>query len=182
MIATARQAQSESGASLDPALVSEFYLWLWWWTETSGHAIDLGALGSIDAWVDDRVSLSDVRDAKNKTVLAGDRAPGTPEGHAAIEGGKMPEELRIVIRRDGQEYGVTMKGAHMDLSGLRLPGSAESMEEEQVQERLLLAEQITDLLAAIFRRFALVRVSPTGALETVPALRAWIASRPGGRE
>jgi hypothetical protein len=171
-----------SGSDLrrvDPEIVAEFYLWLWW-RGSRDEDLDLDGIGPIRASVDDRVALIDRQDRKCRSVLSGGRSPAVPEAPAALLGGKLPAEVRVVLRRKDTEFTATLKGEQIDLSGLRVPAlTGDEDEVAKVLDRMALLEEASDLLGALFQRFAAERLAPDWSTTRLPAIQRWIAELRG---
>lgn len=167
-----------------PHVASEFYLWLWYTSERSGGTLSLGdEQGELTFWVDDRLTFRGSGEDKVSAVLTGEAPSTTLEARAALRGGKVLRDLKLAVRREEREYAVTLRGGVIDLAGARLPGVVKGGDvAEVVYERMFLYEELHWILGALFRRFAEARAAPAWEAETVPALRAWSAGRPGASE
>lgn len=156
-------------------LASEFYLWLWWRSESEGATLDLEApVGRVDLWVDERLGFRAVDDARVTVLLTGDNPSATLEARAALAGGKQVAELRLGVRRDDREFLVTLKGPASHFTALKLPAAVTDGGPEGLWERVHLAEEVMWVVGAAYRRFAALRASPTWGSEVRPAIRSWI--------
>lgn len=166
--------------TVPPHVASEFYLWLWYTSETAGGTLDLGEEGAIVFWVDDRLSFRATGEDKVSAVLTGEAPATTPEARAAVLGGKVLRDIKLALRREDREYTVTLRGAGIDVSGAKLPGVVKGGEEaELVYERMFLYEELHWMVNALFRRFAGERATPAWTDTVLPAIRAWISERRG---
>ena len=163
-----------------PHVASEFYLWLWYRSETGQGRIDLGESGAVDFWVDDRISFRAVGEERVSAVMTGENPSTTPEAHAALAGGKVIRDVRLALRREDREYFVTLKGPRIEVSGAKLPALVKSGDEGEVlYERMFLYEELHFVLAALFRSFSEARCAADWSAATLPDLRRWVAVRPG---
>ena len=163
-----------------PHLTTEFFAWLWFASEREGGSLflgdpDEGGFGAVDFWVDERLSFRYPDDEKVRAVLTGENAAATLEARAALLGGKVVRDLRLALRREEREYTVTLRGAHLDLQGAKLPPHAVDGEDELLYERMFLYEDLWHVLGALYRAFAEERTSVEWGTETLPAMRAWAA-------
>ncbi len=159
-----------------PHLVPEFLTWLWFASERDrGHADLGGELGHIDYWVDDRIAFRDVDSDKPRAVLTGENPSTAPEARAALGGGKVLREVRLVLKREDREFNVTLKGPNLDLAGVKLPQLIKGAAEEVMYDRMALYEELHFMIAGLFRRFAAERATELWAEQTLPAVRAWVA-------
>lgn len=161
-------------------LGSEFLLWLWWSSENNGGRFSLGApAGVVDVWVDDRLAFRQPSETKVSAVITGENPAHTLEARAALAGGKVVQDLRVGVRRDDREYFATLKGAGLDIAGLKLPQVLSETPDEVVVDRMFLYEEFVLVLRSLFDAFTAERLGSGWASSTVPAIRAWLVGREG---
>lgn len=157
-----------------PHLTSEFLLWLWYASERDQGRLELGGdEGWVDYWVDQRLAFRTPDEDKAKAVLTGDNPSATLEARAALAGGKIVQDLRLGLRRQGREYSLNLKGVHLDVAGAKLPTECKGGEDEVLYERMFLYEDLWFVVRCLYRRFATERASAAWASEHLPAMRAW---------
>jgi hypothetical protein len=163
-----------------PHVASEFFLWLWYRSETGQGRVDLGESGAVDFWVDDRIAFRAVGEEKVSAVMTGENPSTTPEAHAALAGGKVIRDVRLAIRREDREYAVTLKGPRVEIAGVKLPALVKSGDDGEVlYERMFLYEELHFVLAGLFRAFAETRCAADWKDTTLADLRRWAATQPG---
>lgn len=174
----------ETEGGLPPHLSAEFYLWLWYTSEVDRGAIDLGGdAGEVQFWVDDRIAFRSPGEDKATTVLSGERPTDAPEARAALGGGKVLREVRLVLMREEREYTLTLRGPGMTITGAKLPGQVKTGDVAEIlYDRMFLYEEMHFVLAALFRRFAEERTSASWHTGTLPGLRRWVAGRTAADE
>jgi len=161
--------------ALLPHLVPEFMTWLWFASERDGGSVLLSEeLGRIDYWVDDRIAFRDMDSDKPRAVMTGENPSTSPEARAALAGGKVLRELRLVMRREDREFYVTLKGPHLDIQGVKLPQMIKGAAEEVMYDRMALYEELHFMLTGMLKRFSVERTSDAWAESTLPAMRAWV--------
>ena len=166
---------TQDGLPILPHLASEFYAWLWWSSEVQGAVFELAdPLGQIELWVDERLAFRNPGDGKVTAVMTGEAPSTSLEARAALAGGKVLQDLRVGLRRDDREFTVTLKGPEMHLHGARLPQVVSEGEDEVLYDRMFLYDELTFVIAALYRQFATVRCESTWNDEVLPALRRWI--------
>jgi hypothetical protein len=162
-----------------PHLGAEFLGWLWFATER-----DLGTLGledgSVDVWVDDRISFRSPEEDRPRTVLTGDNPGHTLEARAALAGGKLVRELRLGFRREEREYLVTLSGPSLEVKGAKLPPAGDGDDESVLYDRMFFYEELHFLLRALLLKFAKERCSEAWFVETLPAMRSWVGGASAG--
>ncbi len=166
-----------------PHIASEFYCWLWWATEVRDGAFDLGGdIGHVSVRVDERLAFRNPNDTKISAVMTGDNPGAQLESRAALAGGKVLQDLRVIVRRDDREFGVTLKGPTLDLQRVKLPQAVDGGGEEALYDRMFLYEELCFVLAALFREFGELRVSPAWRDRVLPAVQAWVQALPDGSD
>jgi hypothetical protein len=158
-----------------PGLASDFYLWLWYVSQRDGGRFDLGATGErVELYVDDRLAFRAPGETKVSAVLTGDNPSETIEARAAVFGGKILQELRVRLRRDEQEFAVTLKGPELHLTRIKLPQILSESESEAILDRMARYDELVFIVGEIFEGFCAVRASDAWVGEVEPALRAWV--------
>jgi hypothetical protein len=170
-------ADATDGLPVLPHLAAEFYLWLWWASDTRGHVVDLGGdVGRVDVWVDERLAFRSAHDGKVNVVLTGEDPAGTLEAKAALRGGKVLHEVRVGIRRDDREHLVTLHGPAVEIRQLKLPAGGDGGHEQVLFDRLFLYEEVVFVLGALYRSFAAQRSDAAWNREVLPQLSAWMTA------
>ena len=159
-------------------LSAEFYAWLWWTSERQQGEFDLGGeFGAIDIWVDERLAFRHPAEGKVCAVMTGDNPSTTLEARAALAGGKVLQELRLGLRRDAREFYVTLRGAAMDFTQVKLPPLVKGSDDTVTYERMFLYEELSFVVAQLYQRFATERVSQQWGAEVLPAVERWVSGR-----
>lgn len=169
--------------AIPPHVCAEFFLWLWYVSEVDRGLVDLGGeVGEVQFWVDDRLSFRTPGEDKATAVLTGERPTEAPEARAALGGGKVLRDLKMVLRREDREYTVTLKGGpRLSIAGARLPAQVKTGDPAEIlYDRMFLYEELHFFVAALFRRFAEERTAPRWQAETLPGLRRWVADTRAG--
>ncbi len=163
------------GLPIPPHLAGEFYAWLWWATEDRGGVFDLGEpVGRVDVWVDDRLAFRHPGENKVSAVMTGENPSTTLESRAALAGGKVLQELRIGIRRDEREFSVTLKGPPMHFAQAKLPQVVTEGGEEAMLDRMHLYDELSFVVAGLFRAYCRARTASDWETEHLSALRRWV--------
>jgi hypothetical protein len=171
-------AEGADGLPIPPHLAGEFYVWLWWASEDRGGTFDLGdPIGRVDVWVDDRLAFRQPGENRISAVMTGENPSTTLESRAALAGGKVLQELRVGIRRDEREFSLTLKGPPMHFSQVKLPQVVSEGGEEAMLDRMHLYEEISAVVAGLFRVYTRARVAAEWNDDDLPALRRWVVGQ-----
>ena len=168
------------GLPIVPHLTSEFYVWLWYTSESREGLFELGGdLGTVTVWVDERLAFRRPEENKVSAVMTGDSPSTTLESRAALAGGKILQEIRLGIRRDEREFYVTLKGPEMHLAQLKLPQLVTEGQDEVLYDRMFLHEEVSFIVMSLFREFAAARLSDEWRGDLLPAMSAWVMGADG---
>ena len=155
-------------------IASDFYLWLWYRSETGGGHLDLGEGVELDFWVQERLSFRVVGEQRVSAVMTGEHPSGSPEARAALAGGKVLRDVRLALRREDREYQVTLKGPTVEVGAAKLPGLVKTGDVSEIlYERMFLYEELNYMLRGLFRHFSELRVSDQWERGVLTSLRAW---------
>ncbi len=158
-----------------PHLSTEFFTWLWWSSEQGGGHINIDG-EEIILWVDDRLAFRLPSEDASRAVLTGADTARAAEAKAALAAGKVIKEVRLRIQWADREYGVTLKGARLDVGGLVLPALPDDGDEQdRLMARMESIEALWAVLGALYQRFARVRVADDWKKEIVPSVEQWLA-------
>lgn len=166
------------GLPILPHTAGEFYTWLWWASERSGADFELpDPVGRFTLYVHERLAFRTPDDTKLIAVMTGANPAATLEARAALAGGKVLQEIQVVIRRDEREFLATFKGPAAHLQAVKLPQEVTDGGEEVLYDRIHLYEELCLIVAGLFKEFARIRTSAEWSDEVLPALQAWILGR-----
>ena len=158
-----------------PHLTSEFFLWLWWRTESEGGVLQMGdPVGELSIWVDERLAFRSPGETKLTTIVSGERASEALEAKAALYGGKVLQQLRLHIQRTDREFGVLLNGPDLTMTQVKLPQVAQETQEEAIYDRIFLYGELCFVLKALWVEFTNQRVDSSWSLDTVPAMQQWL--------
>lgn len=142
------------GTPSPPHLASEFYTWLWHRSDVNDQRIELGnGLGEVEFFIDERVAFRNPNDTKVSVVITGENPAGALEAKAALLGGKVLHEIRLVVRRDDREFSVTLSGPEVLFKRLRLPQNVDGGGEEALYDRMFLHEELEAVVRGLWRLF-----------------------------
>ncbi len=182
--ATKRAAAAKAGVSPEVAveldtientrfLGPEFLVWMWFKSELFGSEFELDGYGQIELWLDSQLVLESQIDSGERTTLKGVAPSGTPEALTAMKQGKMPVRARLAIGHEKRNYSFSFDAVSFAVSNLKIPAVVEEGE-EVFYERMLLIEQLDQLLGALYAEFLAIRISPLWEAELAPAMRDWV--------
>ncbi|MFO0829898.1 MAG: hypothetical protein U0572_17280 [Phycisphaerales bacterium] len=163
-----------------------FLLWLWWQCDVNEGVIETGASsgGLTAALVIERLlEMECAWGVTGVQTLRGDAPTKLVEAAKALQSGKWPRKLGLVVAAHGQEFRCALQGDRFAVSGLSLPRGDE---EERLSPRQALEQRVDHLLTfdrVIVQLFdAFLRERFGQSWETrAGQLREWIAGLGGAR-
>ena len=155
-------------------LGAEFLLWLWYHGECFEGRWELPEMGGVELWFDDALSLEAYLAETERNDFKGGAPTASPEAKTALRQGKRPSKAKLLMIREGREWGFTLKALSLDLTGISIPSLLSREEEEQFYERMVLVEELEELVEALFRQFLTVRLAPAWPDAVLPAMQDWI--------
>jgi hypothetical protein len=153
----------------------EFLVWLWFESETFEQKFSIEGFGECELWLEKSLSLEALTEGgKEKATLAGVAPSGGPEAREALRQGKMPIKAKIAIRRDEQDFALTLDADSLGLSGVKIPALLKGEGDDPFYERMTFIEEIEGAIETLYREFLIVRLRDTWDKAVVPAIRAWM--------
>lgn len=179
--AAAEEGTAPSGPSLAESIETrkflgrEFLVWLWFESELFEQKFSIEGFGECELWLEKSLTLEALTEAgKEKATLAGVAPSGGPEAREALRQGKMPIKAKIAIRRDEQDFALSLDADSLSLSGVKIPTLLKGEGDDPFYERMTFIEELEGALEALYREFLLVRLRETWEKNVAPAIRGWM--------
>jgi hypothetical protein len=157
-------------------LGGEFLLWLWFSRDVTGGEIHIKGRGTLSVSLETQLGLADPIADRERVLIRGLDPFGGSEAGEALAAGKLPRKVGLRIIFEQSEWVMTLDSSTLALSGVKLPALSNEREDELLNERMRLLEQIHDLVHALYAHFLGVRLSPAWESDVLPALRRWVRS------
>jgi hypothetical protein len=154
-----------------------FLLWLWWHAEAREGIVDTKD-GAVAIVVDKVLDLECPWGVTGKVSLRGETPTRTQEATKALQSGKWPRKLGLLLAAHGQEFECQLQGDRFAVSGLKLqpPSEAAKTQRLEAEERLDMLATFDGVLMGLYEHFLGERFS-----KNWPARRQqvtdWITSR-----
>lgn len=155
----------------------EFLTWLLWRSE-SGEALLERDGAPLVVILTDRLVLRGIAGEVVELVVRGAMAPYSPLVREALDRGLLIHAARLRLTHGERTYEVSVDAEFMDYRSARLPALLTDQEDDQIEERLYLTEQMTLLLGALLEQFLALRTEPRWLREVVPEMKAWMQAPP----
>lgn len=151
-----------------------FLFWLWWHCETREGLVETPE-GEIEVVIDKVLELECAWGLSGRTSVRGDAPTRKAEAARAVQLGKWPRKVGLMLSMHGRVWECTLQGDRFEVSGLKLPKPDEKPQSLRlaIEERFDSFATFDAALMSMYRTFVGLRMSP--AWETCRAdMRNWI--------
>jgi hypothetical protein len=124
----------------------------------------------------DRLVLRGIAGEVIESTVRGATAPYSPLVRRALDRGLLVHQARLHLEHGERRYEVTLDAEHFDLKSAKLPALVSEEDDDRLQERLYLSEQLAGLVRALVETFLTLRASPKWGKEEVPAMKTWMSA------
>ncbi len=151
-----------------------FLFWLWWHCDTREGLVETPE-GEIEVVIDKVLELECAWGLSGRTSVRGDAPTRKAEAARAVQLGKWPRKVGLMLSMHGRVWECTLQGDRFEVSGLKLPKPDEKPQSLRlaIEERFDSFATFDAALMSMYRTFVGLRMSP--AWETCRAdMRNWI--------
>jgi recombination associated protein RdgC len=131
----------------------EFLTWLWYLSETAREPVAIPKIGGCQIAMGQEIILGDESGDAQTVVLRGDMPSASAEARQALASGKRLRRARLYLTIEGVQWGCTIVGATLALSGLRVPSAAGADFETHCLARLEATERAARAINWLFEQF-----------------------------
>ena len=155
-------------------LGNEFLLWLWFMLDAESDTITLSDGSQVALMLTRTLVLECPRAQTGKETITSDGPTRLPEARRAIQAGKLPRKVGMILVRHDQQYELTFQGETLAVSGARLP-AAEALEERaRLEERVKQLRHLLETLDLLYDTFCRLRTTDAW-LKELARVQKWLA-------
>lgn len=151
----------------------EFLTWLLWSSE-SGEPLIVIDGEPVVVLMTDRLLLKGLTGEIIELSARGAMAPYSSLMRQSLDRGLLVHQCRVRLTHGERAYAVTLDAEFFDCRGAKLPSLLSPGDEDYLEERLFLAEQLSTMVQMMLEKFLKLRASKSWAAEVVPELKAWM--------
>lgn len=172
-------AEVERGQAREQLLRGRAYLgrelltWMLWRSETGDALVELEGTG-VNVLFMGRITLRGVAGDVTELSAKGTLAPYSEQVKHALDKGLLVAQARIRFTHGEKEYEATLDSEFLDVRAAKLPALMSEEEDDQLNERLFLTEQLSSMIDALVGDFLKIRVGKTWSKQVVPAMKEWM--------
>lgn len=153
----------------------ELLTWLLWRSEAAEPLVQVEGQ-PLSVQFNGRLMLRGVVGDVTEMMVRGSMAPYAEQVRHALDKGLLVHSARLRLTHGERTFEVTLDAEYLDLRSAKLPELMSEEQDDQVAERLYLAEQLSGLVDALVQAFLTVRSGRTWSRQVVPALKKWMQS------
>ncbi|MBL9148993.1 MAG: hypothetical protein JNM94_09905 [Phycisphaerae bacterium] len=169
---------AQAGGEPNDFLGNLFLLWLWWHYDEHEGVVEAGDI-TVALAIEKSLDMECAWGVTGAQALRGDAPTKLIEATKALQSGKWPRKMGLLLAAHGQEFRCTLHGDKFSVAGLVLP---KGDQENRLSPRQMLEERIDALLTfdrmltLLYRAFLRERFGKSWETRA-GQLRAWIADR-----
>ncbi|MFO0782293.1 MAG: hypothetical protein U0636_01230 [Phycisphaerales bacterium] len=173
-----------AGGDAADFLGNVFLLWLWWHAEAREGVVEMKDVTAAIV-IDKVVDLECPWGVTGRLSLRGSLPTRTQEAAKALQTGKWPRKLGLLIGAHGLEYECTLQGDRFQVTGLKLPPTSEAARTPrlELEERLDRLSTFDSVLMGLYEHFLAERFGrgwPTRKQQIADWIHARTAVRAAG--
>jgi hypothetical protein len=161
-------------------LGNEFLLWLWYLLDGEGDTIALADNSEVGVMLARTLTLECPRAQTGKETIQSDGPTRLPEARRAIQAGKLPRRVGLILVRHDNQYDFTLQAETLAVSGARLPAPDAADERVRLEERVALLRGFLETLDLLYDAFGRVRFSE-GWPKELAKVQKWLQREERGR-
>jgi hypothetical protein len=154
-------------------LGNEFLLWLWYTLDSESDTIALADRSEVAVMLARTLTLECPRAQTGKETIQSDGPTRLPEARRAIQAGKLPRKVGLVLARHDNQYELTLQAETLAVSGAKLPAPEGNDERGRLEERVVLLRGFLETLDLLYDAFGQVRFSE-GWPKELAKLQKWL--------
>lgn len=161
-------------------LGNEFLLWLWFVFDGEVDTIKLGDDSRLALMLTRTLVLECPRAQTGKETITSDAPTRLPEARRAIQSGKLPRRVGMILVRHDQQYELTFQGETLALSGARLPAPEGLDDRGRLEERVTQLRHLLETLDLLYDAFTRARTTD-GWSKDLARMQKWLQREDRGR-
>lgn len=156
----------------------EMLSWLLWRSESGEPLVEYDER-PVTVLFSSRVVLKGVHEDVTEMSARGATAPYSEQVRHALDRGLLVHSARLCFTHGDRQYEATLDAEHLDVRSAKLPELMTEENDDRLQERLYLTEQLSGIVDALVEAFLAERTHKRWKQKIVPAMKEWMQERGG---
>ena len=111
-----------------------------------------------------------------KESITSDAPTKLPEARRAIQGGKLPRKVGMIVVRHDQQYEFTLHAETLAIGGAKLPASEEDDERARLEARVTTVRHLLETLDLLYDAFGIRRFGANWSKD-LGRMQKWLAAK-----
>jgi hypothetical protein len=156
-------------------LGNEFLVWIWHTLQTHGETLKLADGSDVTVMLAKTLTLDCPRGETGRDHLTDEAPTRLPEAFRALQAGKLPRKVGMILVRQGAQYELTLQAETLAVSSAVLPKPEdERLSPHEVRiARIDSLRHLTETLDLLFRAYLARRIG-TGWTDELGQIRRWL--------
>lgn len=134
-------------------LGNEFLLWLWYILDQESDSIELADKSEVTVMLARSLTLECPRGQTGRETIQSDGPTRLPEARRAIQAGKLPRKVGLILARHDQQYELALNAESFAISGAKLPTPEGENDQARREERITHLRHMFETLDLLFDAF-----------------------------
>lgn len=156
----------------------DFLTWLWFRSERDADAVGNGAKGKVGLLVEGPLRLVMEGGGAHETSLRNGNPLVSSEAKACLLAGKKLSRAKLSVVKGENVWSFTFDAETFAIRSLKIPQSDQALDfVSRFSERMLMLEEITEILMALYAEFLDLRTAPETWNKVRSEMQDWTANR-----
>jgi hypothetical protein len=134
-------------------LGNEYLVWLWYLLDGDSDTLKLTDNTKAAVMLARTLVLECPRGQTGKETITSDGPTRLPEARRALQAGKLPRKVGLLVVRHDHQYELTLQAENMAVSGVRLPAPEAAEERARLEERVTQLRHLVETLDLLYDSF-----------------------------
>jgi hypothetical protein len=153
---------------------NEFLLWLWNVVEEESDTLELADKSTATVMLTRTLLLECPRGQSGKESITSDAPTRLPEAKRAVQSGKWPRKVGLIVSRHDQQYELTLQGETLAITGAKLPASEEDEPRARLETRIGTLRHLLETVDLLYDAFGARRFGPAWKKD-LTRIQKWLA-------
>ncbi len=160
-------------------LGNEFLLWLWYYLEKESDSVGLNDGSEATVMITKSLMLECPRGQTGRETISSDGPTRLPETHRAIQAGKLPRKMGLIVVRQDEQYELAIQAESLAISGAKLPPVEGDQDRARLEDRVTQLRHLMETLDLLYFAFLQMRFTDNWS-RVIAKMKKWLHTE--GRE
>jgi hypothetical protein len=156
-------------------LGNEFLLWLWYVLDAESDTLQLGDKSEATVMLTKTLLLECPRAQTGKESITSDAPTRLPEARRAVQAGKLPRKVGMIVVRHDQQYELTLHAETLAVTGAKLPAPEEEDDRARLEARVQQIRHLLETLDLLYDAFGARRFGGHW-MKDLARVQKWLAA------